>query len=164
MAGRAFWPYDFITSAFNDSLRAAGNKTTTLELIGWLVPMYHCISTIKNSHILLQCDNAATIFGFERGRSRADQWASTILTAIADICCEFNIYLHVEHLRRCSNQASNYADWLSRDDQKGKDLINMLDTPLFFGFPPSLLDWMDDPKDDFHLGSRLITDFRARLL
>ena len=34
--GRAFWPKSFIATAFDDDLKAAGNKTTTLELIGWL--------------------------------------------------------------------------------------------------------------------------------
>ena len=161
--GRAFWSPAFITTAFDDSLKAAGSKTTTLELCGWILPLFHCISLIKNSHVVIECDNVGSVFAFRRGRSKEDDWASTILTAIMEVCFEFNIYLHVYHLKRCSNSASRYADWLSRDDEKGRDLITLLNTPVTFGFPPAFLAWMDNPHLDTQLGAKLITDFKNQL-
>ena len=161
--GRAFWPKSFITTAFDEDLKAAGNKTTTLELIGWFLPLFHCIDLIKNSHVLLECDNKAAVLAFARGRSKQDRWASTILTAIMEVCLFFNIYLHVEHLKRCTSAASRYADWLSRDDKKGRDLIKKMKATTTFGFPPSLLGWFENPVDDVDLGSRLICDFKAQL-
>ena len=162
--GRAFWPSSFITTAFDEDLKAAGSKTTTLELIGWILPLFHCIHLIKNSHVFIECDNKAAICAFERGRSRKDKWASPILTAIMEVCIEFEIYLHVQHIKRCTSTPSRYADWLSRDDEKGRALITKLGTSTTFGFPPSLSAWFDNPCEDYNLGSSLICDFKAKLL
>ena len=161
--GRAFWPKNFITTAFDEDLKAAGSKTTTLELIGWFLPLFHCIHLIKDSHIFLECDNLAAVLAFDRGRSKKDRWASTILTAIMEICLHFNIYLHVAHIKRCTSAPSRYADWLSRDDKKGRDLIKKMNATTTFGFPPSLLAWFENPVDDVDLGSRLIFDFKVKL-
>ena len=163
MTGRAFWPENFILTALDEDLKSAGNKTCALELIGWILPLYHALPHIHNSHVVIECDNIGSIFAFHRGRSKTDQWSSTILTAIMEICFEFAIFLHVEHRRRCSTTPSRYADWLSRDDHKGQKIVNMANVPTTEGFPPSLLHWMKDPTFNFFLGQDLVKDCRHRL-
>ena len=58
-----WWPKDFITHHKDSKGCAFGNKTTTLELVGVLLPFLTIPNLLKNQHIVSRV-NMACIFGF----------------------------------------------------------------------------------------------------
>ena len=99
------------------------------------------------------------VYAFQNGRSRLDQWAYLILTALITAFIPMNISLHVIHCPRMSKFPAVIADILTRNDQKGKDLATRLGVKPHGGWPNSILTWMKDPKMDVNLSAKLLADF-----
>ena len=159
--GQCFWPADFVTTFKDFSNRAFGNKTTLLECIGTLLPLYHNISEVMNQPVVLLVDNMAVTFAYQNGRSRLDIFTSLLMTVIQCVATTFNIKLYYEHVPRVSTLPALLADTLTRNDSKGVSLVSSLDLPVINEWPPSLLKWMKCPVIDWSLGLQVVADFRA---
>lgn len=160
---RSLWPKDFITLSHDEKGSYIGAKSTTLEMLGILLPLYHDISVIINNTVLLEVDNKAVVFSFKNGRSKMDSWASLILESIMFVAHALPFKLFFQHRPRCSNGPATTADTLSRSDKKGLLLLQDLQIPADSGWPPSILCWMKKPQMDSSLPRALLADFQAKL-
>jgi len=64
--------------------------------------------------------------------------------------------IHIDHLPRNSSWDAQLVDRVSRDKsttKKDKDLLRSFDLP---GVPDTLLEWMQDPTEDWGLPMRLL--------
>lgn len=156
--GQAFWPLYFI-SARDDRGIFCGFKTTSLELLGWFLPLYHNRLSLSNGEIKICVDNLSSVFAFKNGRSHIDNWASFLLTSLMFVLTALNCRLRVEYLRRVSTYPAVIADLLTRTDQKGLAFVQRLHLPLHTSWPPALLEWMKYPTFDPQFKWKLLKDF-----
>ena len=161
--GQAFWPKPFVVEFKDMCSRSFGNKTTLLECMGLIIPLYHQIKRVKGQHVVIHVDNKAVMFAYQNGRSRKDVFTSLIIFVIEMICTTFKIRLYVYHVKRVSTLPALLADTLTRTDPKGRELVDSLHCPIQKGWPPSLLAWMQKPTVDWSLGLRVVADFRRAL-
>ena len=156
--GQVFWPKDFIEAMDKDN-KSFGCKTTLLETIGLLIPLFHNAHLIRGRHVLMLVDNIGSVWGYAKGRSKMDPYTSVILTALNHVALSYSCYLYVHHCPRVSTTAAILADSLSRSDNKGRALAATWCDSLLTHWPPSLLSWMNNPSMDWMLGSKLVRDF-----
>ena len=160
--GQVFWPRKFVLNS-DKSLKLFGRKTTLLETIGLLVPLFHNIHLIAGRHVLLQVDNIATVWAHAKGRSKADPYTSVIFTAINHVMMHFSCKIYVHHCPRLSTTQAMLADCLTRSDVKGNALAAKWCDNLHSGWPSALIKWMESPSIDWFLGSALVQDFEVKL-
>jgi hypothetical protein len=160
---RALWPTTFITDAIDEKNAYIGAKSTTLEILAIILPLYHFIDMIKGKFVLIQTDNQAAVWAFKDGRCPRDKWASLLLEAIMYVANSLPFQPLIIHTRRCSTKAAKWADTLSRSDKKGLDLTRRLRISEDLGWPPTLQEWMKDPYLDHTLPTNLLEDFLTKL-
>lgn len=157
------WDPDFISHTFDPDGKFIGNKTTTLEAMGLILPLYHNARIIQNKDIILQCDNIAVVYALEKGRSKEDNWASLFIGAILFVTTILQCRIWPIHCKRLSSNPAVVADLLTRDDVKGRNLVRLMKVPVLTGWPPSMDQWMKKPMmcDDFR--SFLLRDFKDKI-
>lgn len=160
---QCLWPTDFI-SVFSDvNNKAFGCKTTLLEAIGLILPIYHNYRQIHHKHIVCKVDNVAVVWAYWNGRSRSDPYTSLIVSVINHIAVSTPFKLYVEHLPRVSTLPALLADTLSRTDPKGRYLIDHIGLEVQSTWPPSLVAWLNNPVIDWSLRSKILQDCRNTL-
>ncbi len=160
--GQEFWESNFITTTFDQQGKFIGCKTTLLEIIGWILPLYHMIQTIKNKRVLILVDNVASVFGYENGKSRQDPWASFMLNAINFVLVRNQVKLYVQHLRRVSTFQAILADALTRKDKQGIAFVQKQNTKISRGWPPALTSWMKNPTLNQNFKHELLNNFETK--
>ena len=158
-AGQTIWPESFISKAYDEKGAFIGHKTTTLELMGWFVPLYHHRHILKHRAVVIHVDNSSSMHAFYNGKAKNDAWASFLLSSIMFVLITLNCHLSVYHLDRVSNDGATLADALSRKDRKGLQALESLPVPLVTGWPPALLQWMEKPYFDPIFQWALLDDF-----
>ena len=79
---QCIWPHPFISMLKDCNQKSFGNKTTLLECIGTLLPVYHNFHLLQNKHVVFKIDNVAVMWAYHNGRSRLDPYVSVIVTAL----------------------------------------------------------------------------------
>ena len=158
-ASQALWPEKFITSTKDNKNAFIGNKSTTLEILGWFPPLYHNRHLIRNRGVIIHVDNMASMFAYKAGRCSHDAWASFLITSLAFVLTSLSCHLEVRFLPRVSIDNATWADLLSRRDAKGLRAIDALQTPLTKGWPPTVGQWMENPYFDPIFKWKLLADF-----
>ena len=158
-SGQAFWNDNFIQSSFDEKGHFFGCKTTTLEIMGFIYPLYQNRSIIEGRSIVINVDNSASFHAFENGRSASDSFATFFVQAITFVLTHLHCHLKVNNIRRCSSPHAKLADALSRDDDTGREKVTHLRTFRPGDWPPALLDWMDNPVKDPDFKRLLLSDF-----
>ena len=156
--GQAFWPISFV-SAKDDRGVFCGFKTTSLELLGWFLPLYHNRHNLTDGEVQIFVDNMSSVFAFKNGRSHIDNWASFLLTGLMFVMTALNCRVRVDYLRRVSTYPAVIADLLTRTDPKGIAFVQRLKLPLHTSWPPALLAWMLYPTFDPQFKWKLLKDF-----
>lgn len=160
---QCLWPKKFISEIRDIQNRAFGNKTTLLETLGVFVPIFHNIDLVINKSVLIFVDNVAVVWAYQNGRSRTDVYTSMFIYILELIANSFNIRIYLTHVPRVSTLPALLADTLTRTDPKGRSLLKSLSLPILNQWPKSIRNWMENPKLDWDLGSRVLSDFRHRL-
>jgi hypothetical protein len=80
-ASRIWWDKSFIRDKRDEKCVRFGDKTTTLEAIGLLLPFLTNPKLLVNKHILLRVDNMACVYGFENKNCTGDKNAAIFLQA-----------------------------------------------------------------------------------
>ena len=161
-AGQALWPLAFVKS-YDSHLKLFGCKTTLLEAIGLIIPLYHNVQHLQGKHVVVFVDNLATVWAYKKGRSKTDDYSSAILSALNHVAVSLPFKLYVKHLPRVSSQPAWMADLLTRTDEKGLNVIKMWQSEIVTGWPSSLIKWMESPSKSLTLGSDLLCDFKSKL-
>ena len=93
-----------------------GNKTTTLEFAGILVPFLLCLDLLEGQHVVVgvDMDNISCLYAWERGYSKDDNTASILVRTLSVICAKLAWVVHVKHVPRDTTWESKLADRLSR--------------------------------------------------
>jgi hypothetical protein len=156
-AHQMIWPSEFISSAVDEKGVRFGDKTTTLECIGLLMPLIVSPELFINSHVVLKVDCLGTVFGMENRCSRGDMSASVFIRAVYIIAAYLGCTIYVEHLPRKSDWGAEVADRLSR-----RSTTTLQDRKLLMAFsgssvPGCLLSWFANPKTDWQLAVDLLT-------
>ena len=151
------WPKDFI-NGIDTAKIAFRHKTTLLEALGIASLVIHLAPTLKNQAFRVKVDNMATVFAFQKGRSKTDPYATTIVAALRFFLSQLNAKMEVDHLPRISDKAAIWADHLSRFDDKGEEKYKEVSHVCSTSWPPSLARWLSAPSLDPFLGEHLWRD------
>ena len=151
------WPESFIKGVDMNKI-AFRHKTTLLEALGITSLVVLLATTLKNQAFLVKVDNLATVFAFQKGRSKTDPYATTIVSALRFFLTQINAKMEVVHLPRISDTAAVWADHLSRFDDKGEEKFNKVKKVCATTWPTSLAKWLSQPSLDPFLGEKMYKD------
>ena len=132
-----------------------GDKTTTLEAVGVLLPFILVPEKLRNKHVVIQVDNMGVVWGWEKQYLTGDATASVILRCLLLLSTMLEAVVHVIHVPCCSTWEARMADRLSR-----ADTMKESDKRLLEGFEVSMLpsvftDWLANPREDWEMPVRL---------
>jgi hypothetical protein len=134
------------------------HKTTTLEMVGVLLPFLLIPDQLKNQHVVLKVDNIACFYGWENRSVNGDNCASILIRALHLISAYLGCIVHFQHLPRMSTWDARIADRLSRESTTSEDDKKLLKSFPHRNLPESLGKWLLDPTEDFSLAERLLKD------
>jgi hypothetical protein len=155
-AHQLIWPRDFIEKATEDSNIRFGDKTTTLEVIGLLMPFVLVPEEFKQSHVVVKVDCPGAVFGMENRFSRGDVCASIFIRAIYLIAAYLECTLYVEHLPRMSDWGAEVTDRLSRLSTTTRQDNNLLRAFKPRPLPVCLVNWLQNPTEDWGIAAELL--------
>ncbi len=160
-ANQFFWPAKFIQEAKDEKEVRFGDKTTTLEMIGLIMPLLLVPDLMVNQHIVVKVDCFGTIYGMENRSSKGDITASIFIRAAYIISAYLGCVLHIVHLPRMSDWGAEVTDRLSRQSSstlQDKKLVRAFSNrPL----PSCLLRWFENPVNDWRLAKSLLEHVRT---
>jgi hypothetical protein len=151
-----WWPKDFITVKRDNKGVRFGNKTSTLEIIGILLPFILIPEKLKNKHIRVFTDNAACVYGMKDGYIKKDEYASIFIRAITLISGYLGTVVHTMHTPRRSTWEAELADNLSRHTTTSFLENQILGRFKNLSVPTALIHWLDNPTDDWSLATHLL--------
>jgi hypothetical protein len=163
LAAQQFWPETFIMELSDSTGTRFGNKTTTLECIGMLLPFLYRPDLVANQHVVLRVDNVACVYGFENGQVRSDETASIFIRSAKIIAAYLGTVVHVQHVKRRSCWEAELADNMSRQDTSGFIERRALSRFEARTWPAALLDWFRNPVNDWGLPLSLLKHVKSEL-
>jgi len=161
-ACRVVWPSQFINASRDGKGSCFGCKSTCLELIGAILPFLSIPHMLQGRHVVLELDNMAVLFGWEKRQSTDDIEASIFIRALHLISSFLACQVHFEHLPRRSSRAAILADDLTRQETTGSILeerISRLESKLS---SPALFSWLSNPSDDWALAMALLSEVEQK--
>jgi hypothetical protein len=140
-----------------------GHKTTTLELIGVMLPFLLIPEQLQNQHVVVKVDNVACFFGWENRSLSGDTCASILIRALHLITAYLGSVIHFQHLPRLSTWDARLADRLSREATTTAEDRRLLESFQTSTLPKSLENWLENPVEDFSLAERLLEEVERRV-
>ncbi len=159
-ASRLVWPSHFLSEARDSKGSFFGAKSTTLEMIGLLLPFLTIPKCLAGRHITLQVDNIAVIFGWQNKQIAGDISASILVRGLYLITAYLECLVYVKHLPRLSSREGELADHLSRESSTSmeeEDSIRGIESPVV---SKALTDWLNNPVEDWDLAVRLLKEVK----
>ena len=149
-----FWNDDMITTQKDSKGARYGSKTSTLEMVGLIIPFLSVPELLKDKHVLLTTDNISCVFGWENKAIKGDISASILVRTLAIVSVFLNCTVYVRHEKRKSSWESLLADRLTR-----KKTTVWQDRALLKSFKNQKVqkmfrDWLDNPSEDWSLVDR----------
>ena len=154
---RLWWPLNFISKAKDGKGAEFGSKSTTLEVIGLLIPALHCPHLLRDKEVILFVDNEAVVYGFKKLYVKRDLEASIFIRSLAIIEVKLNCRFFVLHAPRRASKPAIDADNLSR----AATSADYAKIPQIQA--QNLRDWFKDPKADWSLQTKLLQDVESAL-
>jgi hypothetical protein len=155
-ANQFLWKEQFITDAVDEKNVRYGDKTTTLEMLGLLMPLVLAPELFTKSNVVMRVDCFGTVYAMENRASKGDTSASVFVRAIYLIAAYLECNLHVEHLPRLSDWGAEVADRLSRLSSTTKQDSKLLKAFSNRDIPLCLRKWFDEPFPDWSLPFKLL--------
>ncbi len=154
-AHQIFWPRDFIENKKDRKGAKFGDKTSTLEVKGVILPFLLIPEKLRNQHIVCGVDCMGVVYGWENKKVKGDTCASMFVKALHIIEAYLGSRIHVVHAPRRSNWETECADNLSRERTTG-----FLEKQLLSRFcaktPEVLTNWLENPVEDWTLVDRIV--------
>ncbi len=150
------FPRQFLLEKRDSSDHAYGCKSSTLEAIGLLLPFVCCPAIIIGKEVTLLTDNEALVYGWDKRRVPHDTAASIFIRAIHLIAAFLGTSVEVRHLPRMSTPSAELVDALTRSTTTlpvHRDFVSRAPSAVI---APVLLDWLDNPQEDWQLPFRLL--------
>jgi hypothetical protein len=161
-AKQVFWPSEFLEQKDSEGAQY-GQKTTTLEFFGILLPFLLIPEQLVNRYIVVKMDNSACYFGWINRHSAGDATASIFIRTLHMISITLNCDIHIEHLPRMSSWEAQLVDRISRKKttlNSDRDLLCSFALP---DLPDCLKDWLKCPVENWGLCSELLAYVVSRL-
>ena len=149
-ATQLFWP---------ESLREIeemGSRTTTLELIGLLLPLLMVPKLVRGKHIVLKVDNTGCYFAWHNKTVAGEKKASILTRGLILMSAFLECYIHVEHLPRVSAWDAILCDRLSRERTTSSNDKKLLSSFGNLQAPRVLTSWLENPTEDWNLAYRML--------
>jgi hypothetical protein len=133
-----------------------------LETIGALLPFLAIPHMLAGRHVVLELDNIAVLFAWEKRYSKEDLEASILIRALHIISSYLACQVHIEHLPRRSSRAAILADDLSRQETTSPVLERRISQLETHPQSPALTDWLSDPLENWDLATALLKEVEAK--
>ncbi len=155
-ANQLLWSENFITHAVDEKGVRYGDKTTTLEMIGLLIPFVMAPELLLKSNVVLRVDFFGTVYGMENRASKGDTSASIFIRALYLIAAYLECNVHIEHLPRLSDWGAEVTDRLSRKVSTARQDVKLLRAFENRKVPRCLIEWFNSPFADWSLPFKLL--------
>ena len=155
-ANQLLWPEKFISDSIDEKNVRFGDKTTTLEMIGLLMPMILAPELFKNSNVVMKVDCFGTVYSMTNRMCKGDKTAAIFVRAAYLISAYLECHLHIEQLPRMSDWGAEVADRLSRESSTTAQDKKLLGAFKNRSIPPCLESWFKNPVNDWSLAIKLL--------
>ncbi len=162
-AQRMWWDNHFIRASKDEKGVRYGDKTTTLETMGLVLPFLAIPTSLMNKHIVLRVDNMGTVYGLYNHSCSGDKAASVLIKAISLLGALLGSAIHVEHLPRRSDWEAEMVDDMSRERTTDKYQRMMLERFSGLDEPTVLKKWMKNPMPNWDLASEIISIVKSKI-
>jgi hypothetical protein len=149
-AAQVFWP---------ENLRRVpemGSRTTTLELVGLLLPFLMVPHLVRGKHVVLKVDNTGCFFAWLNRTVAGEKRAAILIRGLSLMSAFLECYIHVEHLPRVLAWDAILCDRMSRDRTTSDNDRRLLRSFGNMAAPAVLTDWLLDPTEDWDLAIRML--------
>jgi hypothetical protein len=147
-ATQLYWPESL------RNIEEMGSRTTTLELIGLLLPLLIVPKLVRGKHVVLKVDNTGCYFAWQNKTVAGEKKASILTRGLVLMSAYLECYIHVEHLPRVSAWDAILCDRLSRERTTSSNDRKLLSSFGNLQAPHVLTSWLDDPSEDWDLAYR----------
>jgi hypothetical protein len=160
---RVTWPTHLLLHAQDELGKAYGCKSTTLEMIGVMLPLLTVPHLLRGRELCLYVDNIAVVYGWQNRGVKNDLSASVLIRALHTIAAFLGCHVHVLHLPRMSTPNARLADRLSRRQTTTQIDSRRIRQTLKPSLPPALSRWLARPRLNWDLPDELLRDVQDRL-
>ena len=157
-----FWPEcirnnEELDIGANLPLQRLGFHTMILEAIGALAGLLIWPERIRNSNVVIYCDNSAVVSGYFKGHS-IETLAQCVIKACVDVAEGLNVKLDIRKVPRCSAPGPTTADLLSKGklDQAMEVMGNPASAPGYLS--RTLMAWVERPVATRTLGHAILRE------
>jgi hypothetical protein len=147
---QTIWPEGFLDKKDGKGIRM-GDKTSTLEVLGVVIPFLLMPRQLTNQDVVLKLDNISIVYGWENHSLKHDICASIFIRALRLIGIFLSCRIHIHHVKRLSTWDARIADQLSRTTSTGYENERRLANYDHLTLPVCLTDWLDNPVEDWNL-------------
>ena len=119
--------------------------------MGILLPFLFIAKDLKNQHIVLEVDNIACVYAWEKRYTKDDVVASILVKCLHLTAHFLGSMIYVKHVPRKSTFMSDLAVRLSRKSSTTKN-DQLLVTSFSYNDPPAFIkNWMKKPEKNWNL-------------
>ena len=163
LAYQLFWPSKVI-GLYKDPLgHRLGNKTTTLEFLGIILPFLLIPRLLANQVVEVRVDNVGCFYGWLNRHASGDVMASILIRALHLISSYLACQVHITHLPRKSSWDAVLVDRLSRSWSTTWNDRRLLASFPGLRLPGCLLEWLEEPVEDWGLADQLLASVIANV-
>ena len=163
LAHRIEWPEEMLRGKKDKEGSRFGNKSTTLEMVGLLLPFLLIPEVLRHQHVVLKVDNIACVYGWENKAVKGDSSASILIRSLHLINSYLTCYVHVSHLKRATTWESKMVDSMSRATTMTRQQEKLLASFQEYRAPSCFLDWIENPVKDWNLAFRLLNFVKQQI-
>ena len=134
------------------------SKSTSLEALGFLVPLVMKPDKFIGRKTIVISDNAASVLILGKGYSSGDPWATTICRAARVVAAALGCDLLAKWEPRRSSRETRISDNLTHNllDELEREEVTAYIEDRSVSFPHPVLQWMAQPGIDTDLGYKCL--------
>jgi hypothetical protein len=161
-ATQLFWDSATFLTKTDEKGASFKHKTTTLEMVGIMLPFLLIPEQLTNQHVIVKVDNMGCFFGWENRSARGDKTASVLIRTLHMIAAYLGCVIHIRHLPRMSSWDAKLADRLSRKATTSKADKEILDSFKNPPIPKSFQKWLINPSENFDLAEHVLANIENK--
>jgi hypothetical protein len=132
------------------------DNSAAYEMVGLLLPILILYKQLRHQDICLLVDNEAIVWSWPKRRMKNDAVASILIRTLHILEAFIPCRIFVEHLPRVSNKSAKLVDNLSRKSTTtAADLRHLTHSEC--DLPEPFRRWLENPKENWHLGTEIVT-------
>ena len=145
------WDNNMISVKKDSKGARFGSKTTTLEMVGIVLPFLLYPSFLLNQHVVFSTDNMGCFFGWENMSVKGDTTASILVKSVLLMSTFLGTTVHIVHVPRKTTWENVVADMLSRKRTTNCAVKKLLKSFGATAVPQFFADWLSDPSEDWDM-------------